>query len=75
MPRKGQKEDIEDEEELEETEEGSEEEEGEEGEEEYEQPGTRINITAESISAEIPRDGNEAKALNGLAEMVEGLSS
>jgi hypothetical protein len=41
--------------------------------EEYEQGGTTINITDESISVEVPRDGNEGETLKRLGELVDGL--
>jgi hypothetical protein len=59
MPRK------EEEQEMDET--------GEEEEEEYEQPGTSINISEDSISIEVPRDGNEGETLSRLAKLVDGL--
>jgi hypothetical protein len=42
-------------------------------EEEYEQGGTSINITEDSISIEVPRDGNEGETLSRLAKLVDGL--
>jgi hypothetical protein len=60
MPRK---------EEDQEVDEASEEEEGQE----YEQGGTSINITEDSISIEVPRDGNEGETLSRLAKLVDGL--
>ena len=52
---------------------------GEEGEveevdeEEPEESGISINITAETITIDVPRDGNEGETLNRLAKMVDGL--
>lgn len=43
------------------------------GEEEYEQAGTSINISEDSISIEVPRDGNEGETLSRLAKLVDGL--
>jgi|GEM_PF-6922024 len=45
----------------------------EEEEEEYEQGGTTINITDETISIEVARDGNEGETLSRLAQLVDGL--
>ena len=59
MPRK------EEEQEVDET--------GEEEGQEYEQGGTTINITDESISVEVARDGNEGETLSRLAKLVDGL--
>jgi hypothetical protein len=44
-------------------------------EEEYEQGGTTINITDETISVEVARDGNEGETLSRLAQLVDGLGS
>jgi hypothetical protein len=44
----------------------------EEGQE-YEQGGTSINITEDSISIDVPRDGNEGETLSRLAKLVDGL--
>jgi hypothetical protein len=41
--------------------------------EEYEQGGTTINITDETISVEVARDGNEGETLKRLAQLVDGL--
>jgi len=45
------------------------------GEEEYEQEqgGTSINITDDTISVEVARDGNEGDTLSRLAKLVDGL--
>ena len=61
MPRKAEEEEVD--------------EAGEEEGEEYEQDqgGTSINITEESISIEVPRDGNEGDTLSRLAKLVDGL--
>lgn len=59
MPRK------EEEQEVDET--------GEEEGQEYEQGGTTINITDETISVEVARDGNEGETLSRLAQLVDGL--
>jgi hypothetical protein len=59
MPRK------EEEQEVDET--------GEEEGQEYEQGGTTINITDETISVEVARDGNEGETLKRLAQLVDGL--
>jgi hypothetical protein len=48
---------------------------GEEEGQEYEQGGTTINITDETISVEVARDGNEAETLSRLAQLVDGLGS
>lgn len=45
----------------------------EEEEQEYDQAGTSINITEETIMIEIPRDGNEGDILGRLAKLVDGL--
>ena len=42
-------------------------------EQEYEEGGTSINITTDSISIEVPRDGNEGETLTRLAKLVDGL--
>lgn len=44
-----------------------------EEDEEYEQGGTTINITDETISVEVARDGNEGETLKRLAQLVDGL--
>jgi hypothetical protein len=38
-----------------------------------EEQGTSINITQESITIEVPRDGNEGETLGRLAKLVDGL--
>ena len=58
------------EEEQEEVEEQDEEE--AEGVEE-EEGGISINITEDTITIDLPRDGNESETLSQLAKMVEGL--
>jgi hypothetical protein len=45
----------------------------EEGEEYEEQNGTSISITADTISVEVARDGNEGETLSRLAQLVDGL--
>lgn len=46
----------------------------EQGEEyEGEETGTSINITEESITIEVPRDGNEGETLTRVAKLVDGL--
>jgi hypothetical protein len=40
---------------------------------EYEQGGTSINITDDTISVEVARDGNEGETLSRLAKLVDGL--
>jgi hypothetical protein len=42
-------------------------------EEELEDQGISINITEDTITVELPRDGNEGETLSGLSKMVEGL--
>jgi hypothetical protein len=44
-----------------------------EEDQEYEQGGTTINITDETISVEVARDGNEGETLKRLAQLVDGL--
>lgn len=44
-----------------------------EEEQDYEQGGTSINITEDSISIDVPRDGNEGETLSRLAKLVDGL--
>lgn len=43
--------------------------------EEYEEEdtGTSINITDETITIAVPRDGNEGDTLSRLAKLVDGL--
>ena len=57
-------------EEPEEVEQQDDEEGFEEGEEES---GISINITEDTITVDLPRDGNEGETLSQLAKMVEGL--
>jgi hypothetical protein len=59
--------------EVEEQEEEGAEEEDEEQDYEEQQNGTSINIAEDSISIEVPRDGNEAETLSRLAKLVDGL--
>jgi hypothetical protein len=54
-------------------EEGQEVDEATEEDQEYEQGGTSINITEDSISIDVPRDGNEGETLSRLAKLVDGL--
>ena len=42
-------------------------------EQELEDQGISINITEDTITIELPRDGNEGATLSGLSKMVEGL--
>jgi hypothetical protein len=42
-------------------------------EQELEDQGISINITEDTITIELPRDGNEGQTLSGLSKMVEGL--
>lgn len=44
-------------------------------EEEYEEDdgGTSINITDETITVAVPRDGNEGETLSRVAKLVDGL--
>jgi hypothetical protein len=51
----------------------AEEQEVDEAGEEYESAGTSINITEDSISIDVPRDGNEGETLSRLAKLVDGL--
>lgn len=71
MPRK--EEDKEEEQDVDETSEEEGQEEDQEEGEEFEQAGTSINITEESISIDVPRDGNEGETLSRLAKLVDGL--
>lgn len=45
----------------------------EEQELEDEESGISINITEDTITIDVPRDGNEGETLTRLAKMVEGL--
>lgn len=47
----------------------------EEQEQEYEEDegGTSINITDETITIAVPRDGNEGETLSRVAKLVDGL--
>jgi hypothetical protein len=47
--------------------------EDEEQELEDEESGISINITADTVSIDLPRDGNEGETLTRLAKMVDGL--
>ncbi len=40
---------------------------------EEEQGGISINITEDTITIDLPRDGNEGETLSQLGKMVEGL--
>ena len=40
---------------------------------EEEQDGISINITEDTITVDVPRDGNEGDTLSRLSKMVEGL--
>ncbi|MET0557643.1 MAG: hypothetical protein ABW065_03080 [Solirubrobacterales bacterium] len=51
-----------------------EEEEEAEEEEEVEESGISINITEDTITIDVPRDGNEGEMLTRLAKLVDGLS-
>ena len=42
-------------------------------EEAEEESGISINITEDTITVDLPRDGNEGETLSQLAKMVEGL--
>jgi hypothetical protein len=42
-------------------------------EEAEEESGISINITEDTITVDLPRDGNEGETLTQLAKMVEGL--
>jgi hypothetical protein len=48
-------------------------EEEEEEEEAVEESGITISITEDTITIDVPRDGNEGETLTRLAKMVEGL--
>jgi hypothetical protein len=63
MARKDEPEDVE---EQEEEDDEAQDLEGEEG-------GVSINISEETITIELPRDGNEGNTLGQLAKMVEGM--
>ena len=49
----------------------------EEQEQEYEEDegGTSINITDETITIAVPRDGNEGETLSRVAKLVDGLGA